>query len=83
MAFVASNWASPATPIVQNVAVANDTGIVTVMYDAAAGPMSGQSISLVPVLADGAQSPGCASPAQARDPVCHDIYRYLPPTCRS
>jgi len=84
MAFVASNWASPATPIVQNVAVANDTGIVTVMYDAAAGPMSGQSISLVPVLADGAPVTWmCVTGAGPGPGGATDIYRYLPSTCHS
>jgi type IV pilus assembly protein PilA len=84
MASVASNWVSPTTPIVQGVAVANDTGIVTVTYDAAAGPMSGQAISLVPVLADGTPVTWiCVTGAGPEAGGVTDIYRYLPPTCHS
>jgi len=84
MAFVAANWVSPATPIVQSVAVANDTGIVTVTYDAAAGPMSGQTIALVPTLADGLPITWiCVTGAGPGPGGVTDIYRYLPPTCHS
>ena len=84
MAALASNWVSPTTPIVQGVAVANDTGIVTVTYDAAAGPMSGQTIALVPTLADGLPITWiCVTGAGPGPGGVTDIYRYLPPTCHS
>jgi type IV pilus assembly protein PilA len=84
MASVATAWTSPSTSLVQSVAVANDTGIVTVTYDVATGPMNGQTIALVPTLADGFPITWiCVTGAGPGPGAMTDIYRYLPPTCHS
>jgi type IV pilus assembly protein PilA len=84
MASVSAAWTSPSTALVQGVTVANDTGIVTVTYDVAAGPMNGQTISLVPNLADGSPITWiCVTGAGPGPGGISNIYRYLPPTCHS
>jgi type IV pilus assembly protein PilA len=84
MSTVATTWTSPATSLVQGVAVANDTGIITVTYDAGAGPMSGQTIALVPTLADSFPITWiCVTGSGPGPGGVTDIYRYLPPTCHS
>ena len=83
MSRVATTWAGP-TSLVRSVAVANDTGIVTITYDVAAGPMNGQSISLVPFLNDGSPVTWICITGPGPTPAgITDIYRYLPPTCHS
>ena len=81
---VADSWISPTTSLVQGVAIANTTGIITVTYDVAAGPMNGQTISLVPTLADGSPITWiCVTGGGPGPGGISDIYRYLPPTCHS
>jgi len=54
MASIVSSWASPSTAIVSGVAVTATTGVITITYNTAAGPMSTQTLTLTPSLVNGA-----------------------------
>jgi type IV pilus assembly protein PilA len=76
MLSVTNAWVSPSTVIVTSVNPANTTGIITIIYAAGAGPMSGQQITLTPVLSSGQPITWtCAVVGATYD-------RYVPQNCR-
>ena len=81
LAWVPASITNP-TSNVQTVSVDATSGLITVTYAAAAGPMGGQSIYLTPSLSAGAAvtwicntyGTGSSNPT---------LFRYLPPNCRN
>jgi len=82
MANIATGWVNPATSIVTSVTPLT-TGIINILYATGAGPMSGQTISLVPSLNAGNPITWTCGTGAAGVSATAANYRYLPQNCRN
>ncbi len=83
MASVATGWTAPSTAIVSAVTPLATTGIINILYASGAGPMAGQTISLVPALSDGQPITWTCGTGAAGVSATTTLYRYLPQNCRN
>jgi type IV pilus assembly protein PilA len=83
MATILTGWTTPSTSIVTSVNPVNTTGVINITYNTAAGPMSGQVISLVPSLSAGNPITWTCGTGAAGVSATTALYRYLPQSCRN